>query len=380
MKKNLYVMYAIAGLQGMVFYGPVATLYRQAQSITVFQITVIESVSLLFGILLEVPWGIIADKIGYRKTLICCSVLYWISKLIFWRATSFPAFLSERLILSVALAGLSGVDSSILYLSCQGKDCQKVFGLYHSFGMAGLFLAAGVFSVFLQDNYSLAGLLTVVSYGIAALFSFATTEVKQTDIEEGKSEPIWKTLQMIGKDRRLLLFLIAVAFFSETHQIVTVFLNQLQYERCGLERSTIGLLYMAATMLGLLGVYSSSVTKQVGIRGSFLLFCGLAAVSCFTLSLTQNAMLSVGGIFTLRVCNALFQPLQLEIQNRQIKTENRATALSVNSMFVNLIAVGINLVFGALSDWKLSAAFCAGGGMCILSLWLLLLGLRERRR
>ena len=228
MKKNLYVMYAIAGLQGMVFYGPVATLYRQAQSITVFQITVIESVSLLFGILLEVPWGIVADKIGYRKTLICCSVLYWISKLIFWRATSFPAFLSERLILSVALAGLSGVDSSILYLSCQGKDCQKVFGLYHSFSMAGLFLAAGVFSVFLQDNYSLAGLLTVVSYGIAALLSFVTTEVKQTDMEERKSEPIWKTLQLIGKDRRLLLFLIAVAFFSETHQIVTVFLNQLR--------------------------------------------------------------------------------------------------------------------------------------------------------
>ena len=31
MKKNLYILYGIALLQGMVFYGPIATLYRQAQ-------------------------------------------------------------------------------------------------------------------------------------------------------------------------------------------------------------------------------------------------------------------------------------------------------------------------------------------------------------
>ena len=72
MKKNLYIMYAIAFLQGMVFYGPIATLYRQAQGISVFQITVIESISLALCILLEIPWGIVADKIGYKKTMIFC--------------------------------------------------------------------------------------------------------------------------------------------------------------------------------------------------------------------------------------------------------------------------------------------------------------------
>ena len=28
LKKNIYLMYAIVLLQGMVFYGPIATLYR----------------------------------------------------------------------------------------------------------------------------------------------------------------------------------------------------------------------------------------------------------------------------------------------------------------------------------------------------------------
>jgi hypothetical protein len=60
-KRNVWLMYAIALLQGMVFYGPIATLYRQSAGITIFEITMIESISLALSLLLELPWGIIAD-------------------------------------------------------------------------------------------------------------------------------------------------------------------------------------------------------------------------------------------------------------------------------------------------------------------------------
>ena len=367
MQKNRYIMYAIALLQGMVFYSPIATLYRQAQGVTIFQITVIESISLALGIVLEVPWGIVADKIGYRSTMIFCSGLYFVSKLVFWRATGFGGFLAERIMLSVVLAGFSGVDSSILYLSCQGKDSQNVFGIYNSLGMVGLLMAAAVFSLFVGDNYALAGLLTVISYGLAALLSLGITEVKQPKSEHIQPESVQTTVQKTVRNRPLLLFLIAVALLSETHQTVTVFLNQLQYERCGLPSSAMGFVYMFATLLGLLGVYSSAVTRRMGLSRSLTLFCGLAAGSCLMLGLTQHAGPSVMGIFTLRISDTLFQPLQAEIQNRQVTSENRATALSVYAMLMDVIAIGTNLLFGALSDWSLPSAFVFGGGICILS-------------
>ena len=69
-KRNIRLMYAIALLQGMVFYGPIATLYRQAAGVSVFQITLIESISLALALALEVPWGILADRIGYRRSMI----------------------------------------------------------------------------------------------------------------------------------------------------------------------------------------------------------------------------------------------------------------------------------------------------------------------
>lgn len=64
MKRNIYLMYAIAFLQGMVFYGPVATLYRQA-------------------------------------------ALYFLSKIIFWQASGFVGFLAERVLLTVISYGMA---------------------------------------------------------------------------------------------------------------------------------------------------------------------------------------------------------------------------------------------------------------------------------
>ncbi len=369
MKKNIYLMYAIALLQGMVFYGPVATLYRQAQGISVFQITLIESISLALCIALEIPWGFVADRIGYRRTMIFCSGLYFVSKIVFWKATGFGGFLLERVMLSVVLAGLSGVDFSIIYLSCKGKDSQKAFGIYNSMSMGGLLAAAAVFSLVVKDNYPLAGFLTVISYGISAVLSFFLTEVKENEVDQAQTGSFMATLRDILYDHNLILFLTAVAFLSETHQTVTVFLNQLQYSRCGMGNSVIGIVYIAATILGLCGVYSSAVTKKTGMRFSFLLFSGLAVSSCVILAFSRYAVPSVIGILVLRISNSLFQPFQAEIQNRQVKTKNRATALSVNAMFTDCVAIGTNLIFGALSEWNLSLAFLFGGVICGLGLF-----------
>ena len=77
-KRNVLRLWGIALLQGMVFYAPVATLYRQAAGLGIFHITLIESISLGLMLCLEIPWGILADRIGYRKTMLVCSFLFFI--------------------------------------------------------------------------------------------------------------------------------------------------------------------------------------------------------------------------------------------------------------------------------------------------------------
>lgn len=372
LNRNRFCLYAISFLWGMVFYGPIATLYRQQAGISVFQITLIESISLVVMMGMEVPWGMIADRIGYRKTMIICTVLYFFSKVIFWQAHHFSGFLLERLILSVALAGISGVDSSILYLSCPPDQAQQHFAIYNNLGTAGLLFASAVYSWWIQDRYRLAGFLTVISYGLAVLFVWPISEVKEpaTAVKEGSWQNFQRALQDLIHQPTLLAFIIGVALLNETHQTITVFLNQLQYLRCGLSATAMGYIYIFVTICGLLGGCSSHLTHWLGEKRTLWLLTVVPLLSCLVLGWSQNAILSVGSMTLLHISFSLLQPLQMQIQNREIHTGNRATALSLNAIMMDLLAVWTNLIFGRIADWSLSGAFYLGAFFCLVALVL----------
>lgn len=354
----------------MVFYAPVAVLYRQAAGVTVLQMTVIEGISLLLSVALEIPWGIVAEKIGYRNTMVFCCLLYFVSKLIFWQAVDFGGFLLERILLSIVCAGLSGCDTALLYRSCKGVDSQKVFGLYSSLGLAGLMVSALVYSLFVGEDFRLAGLLTVFSYGAAALLALGLKEVGEPD--ERTPEPVsaGRVVLSVVKNKKLLLFLLAAMLLEQTHQAVTVIVNQLQYQRSGIGASWFGVILAGMNLLGLLGVFSRRYTACLGEKwagGSLLL---LSAGSCVVLALTENPVLSVVGVALVHLAFSLFVPLQTELQNRRVVTSARATELSVQSAFLNGTGAAVGVVFGRGAESSVPLAFWLGAALC-LSAWCL---------
>ena len=366
LKQNIWLMDTIALLQGMVFYGPIATRYRQTAGLSIFQITLIESISLVICLALELPWGIVADKIGYRKTMIVCCALYFLSKIIFWQAREFAGFLLERIVLSITMAGLSGVDASILYLSSAEGRSQKAFGIYNSLQTTGLLLASFLYSFLIRDNYRLAAFLTAICYGAAALLSFGLKEVKP-DGKMPSPAPagFLLLLKRMFQNKRFLLFLVGVAFLNETHQTVTVFLNQLQYVKCGLSNAGIGYAYIGATVAGLSGAGSARITRRLGTMWSASIFYGTSAAACIVLAVTRNAWLSVAAIVLLRISFSLFQPLQTDLQSKSVTTQDRATELSVNAVLIDCVGVGTNLVYGKLADTHLPAALFTGAALCL---------------
>ena len=376
-KRNIALLYGISLLQGMVFYGPISTLYRQVQGVGIFQILLIESISYALCIVLEVPWGVVADRIGYKRTMRICCWLYFLSKIVFWQSTDFAGFLAERVLLSVVITGLSGVDTSILYLCAGPQESQHVFGVYNSLGEAGLLGAAAVFTLFVGDDYRLAALLTVFSYGAAALLSLGLTEVRPAPAERAAREPFRATLRASLAAPGLAALLVASGLLTEVHQTVTVFLNQLQYERCGMTSTAIGAVYIVTSLLGLCGAFSARFTGAAGPRRAARLLCLAPALGCLVLMATDRAALSVGCVWLLRVSDSLFQPYRLRLQNAMVRIGNRATALSIHAMVVDTVSIVTNLAFGALAEWDLRAALAFGAVAAVTALLLLE---RVRRR
>lgn len=312
-------MLCIGLLQGMVFYGSIATLYRENAGIGIFEITIIESISLILSLMLELPWGLLADHIGYKSTMIVCSVLFFISKLIFWQANSFATFLAERLLLSIVVSRLSGVDASVLYLSAGEERSQRVFGWYDADGTAGLLLATLLYALFVGSNYWLAALLTAYTYGAAALLSFLLKEVhpekkKRTSPLEG----FRSSVQVLRHTHGLLPLVLCGAMLGTAVQNVSVFLNQLQYVRCGMIPSAIGFCALVTMAAGMFGPLSEPLTKcfqEHTLGKSLLLICALA---CLILAVTNSALFSVISVTVLCGTSALFGPLSAAMENRLV--------------------------------------------------------------
>ena len=370
-KRNIRLMYIIALLQGMVFYAPVATLYRQAQGVSLFEITLIESVSLFFMIALEIPWGMVTDHIGYKKTLVICHSIYFISKLVFWKASGFAWFLCERLLLSVVLSGLSGCDTAYLFVLGKGQNNHKLFGRYSAMSAAGILFASAVFSLLIKDDYSLGGFLTAVSYGVSMLLSLLLQDIRPEEAPRaGFLKRVWETAAALKQQGGFLLFLFAATLLMQTNQTITVFFSQPQYVRAGIPPKTMGYLHILVTIAGLFAAKTETLTRRVGESAAVKLLFVSAGSACAVGALTKTPLMAIASILLIRLCSSMFEPIHMARQNLQVSTSNRATMLSVYSSIMNIGAIFTNLLFGRASEIHIGYAFALGTVFCFLGLML----------
>ena len=362
-KKNIPLLCAITFLQGMVFYASIATLYREAAGLSMLEIGMIEAVNLALGMALEVPWGWMADRIGYRRTMIVCNVLFLATKVIFWQAEGLAGFLAERVLLAVVLSGLSGVDSSMLYLSAPPEKNQKNEGWYQAVGEAGVLLSGFLYTVFLSGQYRAAALWTMIAYGLAAVLTFFLAEVKPE--EECRQK---RSILALAKEHfripGMIPLVLCCGLAAETMHCVMVFFNQKQYVRCGMSDWMIGAAFLVMTLAGLCGPLSHGLTKRLGRKRTGLGLL-LTAVLCMgVLAVTGSGLLSVMLITVVSAASALFSPLAGSMENEMIRTTDRATAMSLNAIICSSLAVPTELGLNGMADVSIPGTMILCAVLC----------------
>jgi MFS family permease len=355
--RNYYLLCFISFLQGAVFYGPISTLYRQSRGISIYEIFLIESIFMVLMILFEIPWGRFADKIGYKRTLIIAYTINFISKIVFFFAYSFEAFLLERVLLAMAISGESGCDSAMLYNSVDKEISEKAFGRYYSASRLGFFLATLSSGIIISISMDLATLATIIPYGLSIIVALFLKEVKAADSEK---HSIIGSFQLIIANKGIIVFIISIALLSEVAHSVTVFLNQLQYQRVGVGVQYYGIILACMQVLSMLGAKSYSVTGRIGQGKTLTVVFSTIILGCTMLIFTNSAMVSVLMIGLITAANALMNPISADIQSKSIHTANRATMLSAYAMVMDLTAAGVNLAIGKTADTSIQLSF----GIC----------------
>jgi len=363
-------MFVIVFLQGFVFYGPVATLFRQARGLSMSEIFLIESISWILMIVLEVPWGWFADKFGYKKTLVVANSLFFISKIVFFMSHSFSIFLLERVLLSFVFAGLSGCDEALIYSSIDENDAQKVFGRYSAVGTLGFLIASVLSSFVISVSMDFSAFLTMFPYGLAVVLTLFLSEV---NTENHYKPKFMDSVKQAFSDKSIIIFVVAIALIVEVFQAVTIFLNQSQYLKSGIDPKYFGFILAGIQLVNLFSVKSDSLTTKLGNSKAIISLVTLILLSCGVLAFTANPIVSIVMVLGISLSMAMIGPIGSDIQNKTIKTADRATILSIYSMAGSLIASIGNVIIGQTADISLEVGLVTCLMMSVAALALMVI-------
>lgn len=365
--RNYVLLCIIAFLQGFVFYGPIATIYRQSRGISIYQIFLIESIFMVLMVAFEIPWGWFADRFSYKKTLVLALLLNFISKIVFFKAFSFELFLLERVLLALSISGVSGCDTALLYNSVDQERSEKAFGRYYALTTFGFLLATTASTLIIPISIDLTASLTIIPYGMSVVAALFLREVKVEGIERPS---IYGSMQKVFKNRRLLLFIIAVALLSEVSHSVTVFLNQLQYQKSGIDVRHFGIIMAMIQLLTMISAKSHVITKSIGQGKTVNVMAGGICIGTLLLVFTSNPVVSIMLIAIVGLCNAMILPISSDIQNKSITTSDRATILSAYAMAIDIVSAFANLVIGKTANQSIQLSFVICSAMAAAAFFL----------
>lgn len=369
-------MYMIIFLQGFVFYGPVATLFRQARGLSMYEIFLIESIFWILIIIFEIPWGWFADKFGYKKTLVFSNFLFFLSKIIFYKAYSFNMFLVERVLLAIVISGISGCDIALLYSSIEEEETQKVFGRYNAYSTSGLLIASLISTIIVRYSIDKTAFFTIIPYGVAAVL---TLFIKEVDMDFKAKPKLRNSFITVFNNKRIIMIVLSVALIREVVQAVTVFLSQVQYVRTGIDIKYFGLLVAIIQIIRLISVKAYRLSGEFGKDKSIEFLYIVISSSCFLLIFTQSSTFSIICMMFLAGSMALIEPIVLDIQNKAIGTGDRATILSIYAMIGDIFASSVNIVIGKAADISVQVAFKICLITCICAYILFLFYKRKKQ-
>jgi nitrate/nitrite transporter NarK len=112
-------------------------------------------------------------------------------------------------------------------------------------------------------------------------------------------------------------------------------------------------------------VKAHKLSSKIGQIRSIQILYIIFTICCISLTFTSNAAVTVVSIVVICGSSSVIAPMILDIENKSIGSFDRATMLSIFSMFGDLTGAGMNVVIGKTADISLKTAFAACVFICI---------------
>lgn len=351
----------------LYFYGPIGTLYLLSKDLNYVQINSLWGIIVGTMFLSEVPTGMLADRLGRKRSISVALALQVIGEVVYIFANSYALFVLTSIVAGLGFAFASGCVDALVYDSLRARgregEMSKAMGLIDAAQRTAnliAYAAGGLLVVQLtQERFTLAIAATACAVGVGWLLTFTLEETKVERKEPSGDSPFKlladgiQTLRCNKPFRRLVLLALVTIPFRDY-----LAMYQARLVDVGLTPIWLGFATALASGLSILGArYAYRLDRRLGTRTSLLLVTGLPGILYLLAAAAAHPALSVLAYCTLSGSMSLKGPLFAGYLNRHIESRNRATVLSLISAFSGLYVALMGLPIGRVGDVSLTYAF-----------------------
>ncbi len=343
---------------------PVIVLFWEENGLDLFEVFLLQGLFAVAIVVLEVPTGMVADRLGKRASLLGSMVLLLAGMFVYALGHGFATFLLAEIVLAVGAAMLSGADTSLLYdsLKALGREAEykrlegRARGLQMT-AFAACNLLGGLIGTF---SYRATVWASVVGPALGLLVALKFTEVQRREATTSLREA-WRgylgLIRQSGKFvRKHALVRWYIAFLAVLTGSATwlLWLYQPYMQHVGLPVWAFGVAF------AVFGLFAAAVSTQAhrldelfGERGTLLVLMGLqvGAPVFMAVFVHPAAVLLILGHQAVR---ALARPVVADRLLRYTWADKRSTVLSIASLagrlffaatagIVGLVAKGTSL-------------------------------------
>jgi predicted MFS family arabinose efflux permease len=378
-RANLLKIYAYKFFSEFYLIVPVLIPYYVSHGLNSTQVFTIQATYALAILLLEIPSGYLADVIGRRPTLILGAAFLPLGLAVYAFTDRFLTFVLAEAFIAVANSMRSGCESALIYDTLLELREAEYYKRYE--GRAFLFTRVGTAaSAVLGGAAALAFLRLPFLINIATsalLLPLALSLVEPQRTKRLARNPFLDILRITrfslvhGEIRHLIFYAALIGSTS----IIAIWASFLYYESLGISVGLFGVIFAVFQLASAFGSSRAhAIEKAIGMRKALTLPLLIGAI--FVLAGLVRSVAVIRFIILYSFLWGLSTPLFLDLINRRIGSDIRATVLSVAMMAGSLAYVVLAPLFGRFVDASslgrafivLGAGFLAGMTLVLVSL------------
>ncbi|MEO7097332.1 MAG: MFS transporter, partial [Polyangiales bacterium] len=353
-QRELRLFYAFRLLATSYLYVPIFMLFQEARGLSFFERLALGGIFSAVIILVEIPTGVFADRIGRRRSMLIGALTMVASCLIAARAHGFATFAIAEALGAMSIAMCSGADSAYLFDFLREHDRtheysrhESTASAWHLMGSAVAFAGGGLLA---QIDLALPYLVTAGVASIAAVIACVLHDDRPLAGEHIPPRALLRSrgafvvarswvaqmrnaLAEVGRNPRLgwMVGYSAVVFVLLR---TSIYIYQPYLQERGLGPVASGGLFAAVYVVASAVAYRTyRLRRRFGDETLLWSLLAVLAVSFIGLAGAANGPWMISLLVIQAVANGLYSPLTKPLLNQEITdSRNRAAILSVESM------------------------------------------------